>query len=928
LSAYLQREFAVLDARLERRAGSPPEELQSAYQHFLRAAGSRLRRDHEEGGSGRLVAKGRGQMQDMFLRHLWSRAVESNHGEKLPVSTLIALGGYGRGELNPFSDVDVMFLHAPTSQEEEKRLHKGVEGILYVLWDLGFKVGHSTRNIAQAITAGNEDLQTKTSMIECRRIAGDTELFEDFQKQFEKRCIVGQEKEYVQWRVADQSSRHEKHGGSVFLQEPHIKEGCGGLRDYHNLCWLGYVWKRARRISDLAEEGILARSEARELERAFDFIMRVRTALHHVSERANDQLALSIQLKVATNLGYEERPPVRRVESFMRDYYMAARDIWFYTNAATRRIADSSLAKRRSLFPRLFRPKSEAAVALEGFVLRHGEIGFENKNVFNEDPLRLVRVFQLCQQHHATLTHDLQRLIRRRLDLLERSMLYSVACRELVLAILSHKGEVARVLRLMHETGVLGRVFPEFAPLTCLVQHEFFHRYSADEHTLVCLEQLDALVSSEPVPRLERYQLLLRNIERPAILFLAMLLHDTGKAESKGDHAELSALHSVRVARRLKLSPEDLRTLAFLADHHLTLSHTAQRRNIDDMETIHEFARVVETQHRLDKLMLVTFADGRGTTGGEGWSDWKEALVWQLYERTKLVLAQGPEFVRLAGERNAAVRQRILEAVPRAISEEDVNTHLDNLPQRYLLACSESDILRHIKTIYQFLKQQMDPATNPLLPVLAWEHYPDRGHSELLVVTWDRKELFARIAGSISAAGLNILSADIFTRTDNIALDTFRIATDRGAFISDQRDIALVGRTLNRSLTENDFDIEEILAKLRSQKKNRDPWHGQGFPTTLVIDSTSLPNYTLVEVQTPDRPGLLHDLVVAITAEGAQIMFSRIETEKGAAIDTFYIANAKGKKITDDQALTSLKTRVLGITDGYAPEPPKKAAKV
>lgn len=921
MSSHLEREWQLIEGRMRREAGAGGDRL-AACRRFLKSGMLRTRQEHRCGVAGRTVARERSQIIDILLRHLWADTGKEN-GSRPGGVAIMATGGYGRGELNPFSDVDIMFLHEPMSAAEEKALHVSIEAVLYLLWDLGLKVGHSTRTIAQALAHGNEDGESKTALIEARLVAGDAALAEALRDEFPRKCMRGKEADFIRWRLEDQAERHRKYGSTVFMQEPHIKEGCGGLRDYHNLLWMAFAWKGLRNTRQLADEGLLTGGERNQVERAVDFLMRARNEMHFLAERANDQLTLPTQGRVATGLGYDQRPPYRRVEAFMKDYFTAAQDIFFLTNACARRMAQSGVAKKRGWFPFLSAGPGKAEKT-DGFVISGGEINADNQAVFGEDPARLLRVFLLAQRRNLGIGFDLLRLIRRRLKMVDRRYLGLKTTREMFLEILRHKGQVGRILRLMHGCGLLGKLVPEFAPLTFLVQHEFFHRYSADEHTLVCLEELDKLMWLEdPAGRLARYQELMRAVEHPEVLHLAMLLHDTGKGASKRDHAEMSAFLAVRVAKRLRLPPEQLKLLAFLTDHHLTLSQTARRRNVDDADTIREFARIAEDPLRLDHLMLLTYADGRGVTGGGGWSDWKETLIWQLYDETRLFLAGSPEFERKAAERVGRLRGEVEELVSREISGEEIDAHFRMMSGRYLQIMDARQIAHHLRAIRAFLAS-MEAGGNPLEPVVSWEHRGDRGHSLMTLVTWNREQVFSRAAGAISVGELDILRADIFTRADDIVVDTFWACTDRSEAVTDPRDQKAVERVLRAAFAEADYDFEPELARIRT-KRRFDKWSGDDFPTRLTLDNDSLKDYTLVEIETPDRLALLHDIVLNLTAEGAQIMFARIETEKGAAIDTFYLVGPDGGKITDPGLLDRIKGRILDTTDGELARLAKKS---
>lgn len=896
-----------------RREASSGDTRLAACRRFLKSASLRIRQEHRCGVGGRTVARERSQVIDILLRHLW-REVLSERGEETEGLAIIATGGYGRGELNPCSDIDIMFLHRPISGEDEKTLHAAIEAVLYLLWDVGLKVGHSTRTVAQALAHGNEDGESKTALIEARLVTGDEDLAMELADQFQKKCMRGKEADFIRWRLDDQARRHEKYGDTVFMQEPHIKEGCGGLRDYHNLLWIAYAWKRLRNTRKLVDEGIMTTGERDQVERAVDFLMRARNEMHFLADRANDQLTLPVQGRVAGGLGYDQRPPFRRVEAFMKDYYSATQDIFFLTNACARRMAQTGVAKKKAWFPFLSGQGGKVE-RTDGFIIASGEINAENQGVFGEDPTRLLRVFLLAQRRNLTLGFELLRLIRRRLKMVDQRYLALKTTREMLLEILRHKGQVGRILRLMHQCGLLGKLVPEFAPLTFLVQHEFFHRYSTDEHTLVCLEELDRLMQIKDAGgRAARYQELMRGVEHAEVLHLAVLLHDAGKGHTKRDHAEMSAFLAVRAAKRLRLPPEQLKLLAFLTDHHLTMSLTAQRRNVDDADTIRDFARIVEDPLRLDHLMLLTYADGRGVSGGAGWSDWKETLIWQLFDETKLFLMGSPEFERKAAERVSRLRGEVEALVSRELSAEEIEVHFRLMSGRYLQIMDAHQIAHHLRAIRAFVAS-IETAGNPLEPVISWEHRQDRGHSLMTLVTWNREHVFSRTAGAISVGGLDILRADVFTRADDIVVDTFWVCTDRDEAVTDARDQKAVERILRGAFGQAEYNFEPELARIRS-KMRFDKWSGEDFPTSLTIDNESLKDYTLVEIETPDRLALLHDIVLNLTAEGVQIMFARIETEKGAAIDTFYVVGSNGGKITDEALLDRIKHRLLDATDG------------
>ncbi len=878
-------------------------ELLSLYKKFLKIENHRLRLKHHSGGGGREICALRASLVDIMLRHLLEAAIKTNPDQRpLAPLALVAIGGYGRGELNPFSDVDLMFLHDDSMKKLDPRINEVVQLILYMLWDVGFKVGHSTRSISGAMKQANEDMLSKTALLESRLIAGDEALFGKFRQTFVKQCVEGYVDAYIADRVTNQAERHEKFGRTVYLQEPNIKNGCGGLRDYQNLLWISFFKERVQTTAGLVEKKLLNETERRQLDRAYDFLLRIRTELHYLNKRSTDVIIMSQQLQIANKLNYPQKNMLRRSEAFMRDYYQHARNIYSITELLCERLSVLPATRQRAAGLLGFLGKTTPAKTEEfdGFHSVGGKIYAESSNIFNQEPARMMRLFQHMQQRALVLSPELEQLVRRRIHLVDRTFQYARATRETFLAICSRKGQVGRIFRAMHEVDFLGRYLPEFGQLTCLVQHEFFHRYTADEHTLVCVEKLDMLVDT-PDPKFAEYKKLFHDLEDPLVLYLAMLLHDTGKAANAKIHAEASALFAQKVSRRLQLTAEQRKALVLLVDNHIVLSMTAQRRNLDDVATIAEFAGLIRSQPNLDALMLLTLADGQGT-GDENWSDWKEGLVWQLFRNTALYLADGAAVYRHRTIEREGLRSKILKKLGAEFREE-IDAHFEHMPERYFQAYGVFEIIEHLRLFRIFLETRHTTDAPPLAPATKWIAHPNRGHSEFLFCGWDRKELLARIAGSLSVAQLNILSADAFTRTDNLVLDIFRVCNTKFEAVTDEKDMALVEKRLRQSLEAVEFDFTPLLAK---KKREFHLAQELDFPTRLVIDNDAHPIYTLVDIQTPDRLGLLYKLLHAFAESGVQIALSRIATEKGAAIDAFYVSDHEGRKLRSSATIARL----------------------
>ncbi|EDY22132.1 UTP-GlnB uridylyltransferase, GlnD [Chthoniobacter flavus Ellin428] len=902
---HREKVLAHAEQQLRSQGELNSADLLSLYKKFLKIENHRIRLKHYSGGGGREICAQRASLVDIVLRHLLEAAVEeADRKTPLPKLALIALGGYGRGELNPFSDVDIMFLHEDSMKVLDSRLNDIVQHILYMLWDVGFKVGHSTRSISGAIKHANEDMLSKTALLEARFIAGQEELFTKFKNAFVEKCVDKYVDEYIKQRVENQAERHEKFGRTVYLQEPNIKNGCGGLRDYQNLLWISYFKEHVQTTAGLVEKKLLNEAERRQLDRAYDFLLRIRTELHYLNKRSTDVIIMSQQLQIANKLNYPQKNILRRSEAFMRDYYQQARVIYSITELLSERLCLSTTRsqKRNGIFGLLRKSKPVKGEEFDGFYSQDGLIYADSSNVFNQEPSRMMRLFQHMQQRGLELSPELAQLVRRRLHLVDRTFQYARNTRETFLAICSRKGQVGKVFRAMHEVDFLGRYIPEFGQLTCLVQHEFFHRYTADEHTLVCVEKLDMLVDTKEA-KFAEYRKLFQKLENPAVLYLAMLLHDTGKAANARVHAEASALFAQKVARRLQLSAEQRKALVLLVDNHILLSMTAQRRNLEDPATIAEFASLIKDQANLDALMLLTLADGQGT-GDENWSDWKESLVWHLYRSTTLYLADGEAFYRQRTIEREGLRALVRKKLA-AEYRDEIDAHFEHMPDRYFQTYTVPEIAEHIRLFRAFLETRHREDQSPLAPAVKWISHPNKGHSEFLFCGWDRKALLARIAGSLSIAQLNILSADVFTRTDNLVLDIFRVCNTSFEAVTDPAETALVEKRLRQSMEDENFDFTAALEKSR-KKRGFQLSQELDFPTRIVIDNDAHPVYTLVDIQTPDRLGLLYRLLRAIAETNVQIALSRIATEKGAAIDTFYVTDVEGRKLRSATAIAKL----------------------
>ncbi len=906
-SRHLEQVLAHAASSLAATGTRRPTEVLPLYKKFLKVEEHRLRLKHQAGGSGREICARRSELIDVLLQYVFDAAAiaaRRNGTAKVPLA-LVALGGYGRGELNPFSDIDVMLLHHQGKKGISPHLEEMVQQVLYLLWDSGFKVGHSTRSIKEALAQANQDMRTKTAMLESRFLAGDAELAREFRRQFRSKCVNGYEREYVELRMQDQVARHKKFGDSVYLQEPNLKSGCGGLRDYQNLLWMTYFKEGSLSTNQLVGKDWLSESDQRRIEKAYDFLLRLRTALHYATGRATDILHINLQEEIAKRLDYSSGNGQLRSEALMRDYYEHTRDIFRVTERITEQFVSGYVtSKTRSLFSFLPLLRAHKTPVGEFFFVRNKHLHPVRRDLFRKDPEQMMRAFQFAQERGLDLSPELEDLLSRSLGEVTRTYQYARGPRAIFKEILSQKGRVGRILRMMHRVDFLGRYIPEFGQLTCLVQHEFLHRYTADEHTLVCIDKLDALAQTND-PKLIAYRKIFEQLEDPFVLNLALLLHDSGKAVGARPHSEASALFAQRVAARLQLSSEQRKALILLVDHHLTLSMIAQQRNLDDPATVTDFAHIVKHQKNLNSLMLLTLADGQGTSA-EGWSDWKESLVWALFHETSRCLADQKSYY----EQTKVERESLQASVTAKLSADfaaEIEAHFEFMPDNYFRASDLSEIIEHLKLFRSFVENV--GGDFPLAPAIQWKAVPEQGHSVVIFCTWERERLLAKVAGSFSVVPLNILSADIFQRGDHVVLGVFRVCDTKARPVTHQRDFTLVEQTLRRALEDESFDFLPLIEKAKRQSHCLTT--GIEFPTRIAIDNKTHPAYALIEIQAPDRIGLLYDVLTCLDRENLLVPLSRINTQAGAAIDTLYAVDRSTRaKITDPHRMRAVQQRL------------------
>lgn len=884
-----------------------PSERIALYKRFLKIEEHRIKLRHRAGAGGLEIAKARSELLDVVLSSVFKIALMKRK-QKSPI-TLVATGGYGRGTLNPASDIDLLFLLPRASNKLPKDLEELVHEVLYLLWDVGFNVGHACRSIAECIQQAKADQDNKTSLMDARLIAGDKALFSEFKKRFNKEAIAKGQKAFFQLRSNDMRSRHEKYSRTVFLQEPNVKESCGGMRDYQSIQWVARVKRGSSDLRKLVEARILTRQAYRELEEAYDFLNRVRNELHYQAGRASDQLTLRLQGIVATRFKYPQRSILRRTEAFMRDYYTHTRHVYQHTTSLMEIFQleqDDGTDAGMVSFLNIGRKKREE---FDGFVSRDGRIYPANQDIFNEEPNRLMRLFQHAQLRQLRLSPPMRKLVKKHWEDINRPFRYSKQNRETFEAMLSRKGEAGSTLRRMHRVGFLGKYLPEFGAIDCLVQHEFFHRYTADEHTLRFIEIIDALIDSDD-PRRDLYRDLFLKIEDPYALYLAILLHDAGRSENVREHIDGSAMLAQRLCNRLQVRGARRRMIMFLVDHHLTFWRYATTKNIEDPKVIAEFAGLMKNTTRLDALMLFTYGDS-SATAPDAWTSWKETLLRQLHRSTRQFLTEGEEkFHATMQADKAELREKATSLLGEGYTE-DIEEHFDRMPASYFRFRDPASVPIHIKAIRDFRKREKETDDEFDCAGRA-NDYPERGYTEFVIVSRNRPYFLEKVCCALASQEINIISADFHTRTDGLVVDLFRVCTTDFGPVSNERQRKGFIDTLYKLGSSDDYNPADFFKPKKNLLKTKEK-PAFDFPIRAHISNDTLPTSTTIEIQAIDRIGLLHDLFRAVNSCGLDTVHARVGTEKGAAIDTLYVTLPGGGQVTNPDQIQYLQDQ-LDIT--------------
>jgi [protein-PII] uridylyltransferase len=819
------------------------------------------------------------RMVDTIVGLLFQRTVEE-HGQALDDVDIavVALGGYGRAEMAPYSDVDLLI----TCGRKTPVVEAIASAFIRYMWDAGFELGHAVESLVETDHALTRDMDTKTSLMESRWVCGSKRVARELEKRI-GRLRRSDREEFLRRKIADALGRHDKSGHSYQLIEPNVKNSPGGLRDFQTLVWLGSVGRPPHGLRALRRRGLLLPGEAKELEAAYDFLLRVRVDMHLATKSKQDSLTVAVQQEIAAGLGYAKRGDHLAVEFFMREYYRHTRNIYRITRDCIESLGNGRHLGVLTGQGRVKRDTARLSVPLRPATLR----------------ARPLYVFEKQKQSGQKL----DRALRRRLEIAQEDLGASAVTdrmRRAFPALLDDDRHAALVVRSLHETRFLMRIIPEYDQLTCLKRYDLYHHFTVDEHSFKVLENLAALGAADPVagPSLVR---LYSELPEKRILFLAALLHDVGKIEGR-DHAVRGAILSRSILQRMGLAPDEIEFVCFLIENHLVMSHFSQRRDPSDIGTITAFCERVRTRQRLKYLCLLTYADYRATSPLV-WNEWKRTLLWELYVRAYDFMARRekqPEEVYRQHKEN------LLDAFDEGDERRRALEHLDLLPGGYLLTMRAEMVRDHIAMIARLNGE----------PVVVSHRFEGAAH-EITFCTYDKPYRLSELCGVLAVNDFTILNAFAFTRRDGKVVDVFIAEpVNRGDLMTPEETLLRLERLRAdaTAVVRGTMDLEAA-TKRHAQRWRRVSKTTIPVATQVKFENDTSEDFTIIDVFAQDRPGLLYTITRTLSKLGLSIARARISTEATRAIDSFYVRDAEGKKIKSAEQLQSIRAALEAQVD-------------
>jgi [protein-PII] uridylyltransferase len=847
-------------------------------------------------------------LYDFTTVHVF-RARNPTEGERL---ALMAVGGYGRGTLAPFSDIDLLFLRP---YKQTAHAESVIEFMLYALWDLGFKVGHASRTIEECLRLSREDHTIRTSILEARQLTGDEVLAQTLKRRFREEVLKGTGPDFVAAKLKERDERHARIGASRYLVEPNVKDGKGGLRDLNTLFWIAQYLHPLDSPDHALSLEMFNRREVRAFIRAFDFLWAVRGHLHFATGRPEERLSFDLQPQIAKRMGYEDRPRkggdnTPAVERFMRRYFLIAREVGVLTREFCAKLeADAEKTAPKGLSRFLPRRRGAGPKPLDepGFLIESGRLTIEGVETFERDPVNLLRLFAIADRRDLDLHPDAFTAATRSLPLITSKLRRDPEAAKTFLDVLARGRSTYRTLTMMNESGVLGRFLPEFGHIVAQMQFNMYHSYTVDEHTLRAVGIIADIANGQLVKDHPLSVAMWPLIKDKEVLFLAMLLHDTGKGGVGGQ--EKAGARAARAAcERLGLERERVELVAWLVEHHLVMSDYAQKRDVADPRTVAAFAQIVETPERMRLLLLLTVADIRAVGPGV-WNGWKGQLMRELFGATEAVFRGGrtadaaATFSRHLHAAADEARTVLITAEPAA---EDWAGAMENA---YFTAFSADEYLAHA-ALARRASAQGGAAASASIQL-------ESNAAEVIVAAHDRRGLFADLTVAIADFGANVVGARAFTSSKAEVLDLF--------FVQDIRGEPL-GSDSPRALERLTAALEAAARGETDETKPHrvgDPGRAAAFTITpsVIIDNEASDEATVIEVSGRDRPGLLGAIARTLAEAGLSIQSAHIDNYGERAVDAFYCHGPDGGKFTAARPINALKTALNQVLDEEPTEP-------
>ncbi len=803
--------------------------------------------------------------------------------------TVFAVGGYGRGEMAPQSDVDLLFL---TPYKITPWAESVIESMLYILWDLRLKVGHASRTVRDCLRLGAQDFTIRTALLENRFLGGDADLAARLDARLRDELFTGTEREFTEAKLAERDSRHEKQG-ERYMVEPNVKEGKGGLRDLQSLFWISKYIHHVRDVGELVALGTFTAEEFGTFIRAENFLWAVRCHLHLIAGRANDQLTFDMQVEVAGRMGYADRGGRRGVEIFMQDYFRHATAVGDLTRIFLTKL-EAAQQKSEPLLQRLLKRRKKLR---PGYKEVNGRLAIADEADFLSDPLNLLRLFEEGLRTGLLIHPEAMLFVTSHLGLIDEGFRNDARAQKLFLDLLLKHGNPERALRRMNELGVLSAFLPEFEPVRAMMQFNMYHHYTVDEHIIQCISHLARIERRELIEELPVSSSILKEGINRRVLYVALLLHDIGKGRDE-DHSILGARIARKVGPRLGLRPREVESVEWLVRHHLLMSDTAQKRDIADPRTVRDFAKAVQSRERLDLLLLLTVCDIRGVGPGT-WNNWKASLLRALYRQTRRVLEDGMEAITRE-QRGADAKRNLREA----LADWDARDLKTETARHYAPYWQGLHVTAHV--VFARLLRDLD--ADDIAIDLAID--ADRDATRACFALADHPGIFSRLAGALALVGANVVDARTYTSKDGFATAVFWIQDADGRPFEESR-LSRLRQMIQKTLRGEVVPRDAIRPRDKLRKRER----AFRVPTHITFDNDGSEIYTIIEVDTRDRPGLLYDLTRTLASANVYIASAVIATYGEQVVDTFYVKDMFGLKFHTESKRVALEKKLRAAID-------------